>query len=61
MPQDWRGGEGERQKPPFSSQVVTAGRKLVGKVVKDMEEEKDVEVKDGLRSRFLGVQLCPRS
>ena len=32
---------------------------MVGKVVKDTEEEKGVEVKDGLRNRFLGVQLRP--
>ena len=33
---------------------------MVGKVVKDTEEEKGVEVKDGLRNRFLEVQLRPR-
>ena len=33
----------------------------MGKVVKETEEEKGVEVKDGLRNRFLGVQLRPRS
>ena len=32
---------------------------MVGKVVKDTEEEKGVEVKDGLRNRFLEVQLRP--
>ena len=33
----------------------------MGEVVKDTEEEKDVEVKDGLMDRFLGVQLRPRN
>ena len=33
----------------------------MGKVVKETEEEKGVEVKDGLRNRFLRVQLRPRN
>ena len=32
----------------------------MGKVVKDTEEEKGKEDKDGLRNRFLGLQLRPR-
>ena len=32
---------------------------MVGKVVKDTEEEKGLEVEDGLRNRFLGLQLRP--
>ena len=49
-----------RQKPPFLPRWCRRGRKLVGKVEKDTEEEKGVEVKDGLRNRFLVVQLRPR-
>ena len=45
---------------PISSQVVTAGRKLVGKVVKESCRRRRMwKVEDGLRNRFLEVQLRP--